>query len=369
MRVMLIVGELRLGGAERQALALARGLNARGDTVRLVALRRGGALEAEAGASGLDIVSLPTMSVTGRLLHLHRLMRDWQPDIVHGYLTVGNIAALVARTLKPRPIIVWGGRASDMRMENYSLKARLADQAEHALARLSDLVIVNSEAGRAEWQRRGTPSAHLTVIENGIDLVRFHPDPQRRSDQRAAWGLSDSATVIGHIARIDPMKDHDTFFEALALLATRRDNWQSIAIAPGSEEERLRLARRAASFGLGQHVRIEASPRDVAPAYNAFDLFCSSSAWGEGFSNVIAEALASGLAVVATDVGDARRLIGPAGLCVEPRSPQALAGALDQAIMARQQLSGCAVDRVRSFDIATLAERTAACLEVLRRRS
>lgn len=363
MRILFTIGQLGLGGAERQLLILAKALAERGDQVAVAVFHDNTSWAAEALWPTFKLIRLEGSSFLGKLVRLWRLIGNEKPDLVHGYLTVGNIASLVAHFRRSRPAVVWGGRASQMRLSCYPLKWRLASALEYSLVRFADLVIVNSHAGYQHWLDRGALTERLAIVENGIDLAHFRADEARRRRTRQSWGIDEECTVIGHVARIDPMKDHYTFFAALAQLAKRGRHFRAVAIAVGSEEERQRLRTEAIRLGCADHVIITPALDDIANAYAGFDLFCSSSAWGEGFSNVIGEALASGLPVVATDVGDARRVIGDAGVCVAPGNAAALATALERVMDNRQTLSERARERVIPYSIEALAARTARWFE------
>jgi len=119
--------------------------------------------------------------------------------------------------------------------------------------------------------------------------------------------------VLAHVARVDAMKDHGSFLAAMAGLP----DLSAILVGAGTESlpaapNVLRLGRR----------------HDVARLFAAADFVVSSSRRGEGFSNVLAEGMACGLAAVATDVGDAKLIVGDTGLIVPPESPDALAAAI-----------------------------------------
>ncbi len=134
-----------------------------------------------------------------------------------------------------------------------------------------------------------------------------------RAAVRGELGIADDAILLAHVARVDPMKDHESFFAAMAQLPDLR----ALLIGAGTENlpeasNILRLGRRA----------------DVARLLAASDIVVSSSAFGEGFSNALAEGMACGLPAVATDVGDAGAIVGDTGLIVPARDPLALAGAL-----------------------------------------
>lgn len=367
MKVIFVLGELGMGGAERQLILLARGLVARGQNVTLALFRAGGPLQAEAEAAGLRMETIGGGGLLATIARLRQLIRAERPDVVHGYLTAGNIASLVTLSVLRRPLLVWGVRASNMRMHNYSIKWRFAANLERFCARFADLLIVNSQAGKQTLQSQGVAEASITVIENGIDFGRLAPAEGDRENARAGWGIAIDSLVIGHVGRVDPMKDHAGLFAALALLRRRRQDWNAVIVAVGPECDRERLRQEAAASGLADHVLIRGAATDIAAIYAGFDLFCSSSAFGEGFSNVIAEALGSGLPVVTTDVGDARLLVADAGVIMPPASPEALAAALDRGLTERGQLAARARAQIDRFSVERLAERTAFALETAAR--
>jgi glycosyltransferase involved in cell wall biosynthesis len=370
MRILFVIRALTIGGAERQLIVLARALAARGHAVTVATLYRGGPLEAELVGSGVVLHDLGKTRRWEALRVLHRLRRlvvETRPDVVHGYLNIGNLLALVARSVQPRPAIVFGLRASDVEGPGGRL-SRLAHALEAHLAPLADLAIANSEAGRLAALQRGFPADRLVVVPNGIDLGRFRPDAAARARARARWDLPDDVAVIGHVGRVDPMKDHPTFLAALARLRDRGAAFQAIIIASADDATRAGLTAQLARLGLQAWARVLPAQPDMADAYNGFDLLCSSSAWGEGFPNVVAEAMACGTPVVATRVGDAPLLLhGPEWLA-DPADPAGLAAALGGAL-ARLPLSREAVrSAVTAYSVECLAERTEGALGHLQGR-
>ena len=185
----------------------------------------------------------------------------------------------------------------------------------------------------------------IVVIPNGIDTDKFCPDPVARSTLRAELGLGDKVVAV-HVARVDPMKDHATFLKAMTSLP------DIIGLIVGAGTETLVCPANVRALG---------ARRDVERVYAAADLVVSSSAYGEGFSNVLAEGMSAGLVPVATDVGDAKRIVGPTGYVVPPRDPTALAAAIkaeaalspdqrrDRGLQARARIVG-SFARARAID-------------------
>jgi glycosyltransferase involved in cell wall biosynthesis len=124
------------------------------------------------------------------------------------------------------------------------------------------------------------------------------------------------------------MKDHESFLRAAARVAALRPEARFLCIGEGSEGYRQALVRLAAGLGIADRVIWTGRCTDPAAALAGLDICCSSSSFGEGFSNAIGEAMACGLPCVVTDVGDSALLVGATGTVVPRRQPEALAEAL-----------------------------------------
>jgi glycosyltransferase involved in cell wall biosynthesis len=162
------------------------------------------------------------------------------------------------------------------------------------------------------------------VIPNGIDTQRFRPDPEARRRVRSEWGIQDHEQVIGIVGWLRPMKDHPTFLQAASLLAQERNHLRFVCVGAGPAEYRDSLLQLTRSLKLTEHVTWLGGRSDMPAVFNALDLLVSSSAFGEGFGNVIAEAMACGVPCVVTDVGDSKWVVGDTGEVVPPRDPVAL---------------------------------------------
>jgi glycosyltransferase involved in cell wall biosynthesis len=370
MRLVILARSLGFGGAERQIVALATGLQARGHRVVVALFYGGGPLEPDLAAAGVPVVSFEKRGrwdVAGFAVRLAAFLRRERPDVVHGYLAMPDLAALA---LKPvfGGKVVWGVRGSAVHAADFDRLERAIDVAEGRLARFADLVIANSHAGRADVIARGFPAGKVVVIPNGIDTERFQLDPAAGRRFRAEVGVAEGAPLVGVVGRLDPQKDHPTFLRAAAAVAAARPEVRFACVGSGPPAEAARLAALADGLGLALDDRLRWAPaRPDAPAvFNGLDLHVLPSAYGEGFPNVVGEAMACGVPNVVTDTGDAGLVVGKLGWVVPPRDPAALAGAFGAGLDA---LRTGAVDRaalrdriVAEFSLPALVERTETAL-------
>ena len=319
-KVLFVTTDLFIGGgAEGMLTRLATARPPLADEITVVSLLRGQSHADELRAAGVTVVELDCATPVGIVAGLRRLAKliaQVRPDIVQGWMYHGDLAALVALGLSGRrrdTRLVWGIRCSELDFKRYGVGLRLVVRACAALSGWPDLVTANSAAGLTSHLRLGYRPRRAEVVYNGIDTDRFQPDAAMRAAVRGELGIADDAILLAHVARVDPMKDHESFLAAMAQLPGLR----AVLIGAGTENlpaapNTLRLGRRG----------------DVARLLAASDIVVSSSAFGEGFSNALAEGMACGLPAVATDVGDAGAIVGDTGLIVPARDPQALAAAL-----------------------------------------
>lgn len=328
LRITLIIRSLGVGGAERQLAVLAMGLAERGHVVQVIPYYDGGVWGADLQAAGVVVAPLGKRSrwdIVAPGLRLRRTIRAFEPDIIHGYLPDGNLASLIAGKVFHRAKVVWGVRASDYDFRIYDGLFYFLFRISAWMARGADLVIVNAVAGRDYHVARGYPGSRCIVIPNGIDTVRFRRDQDRRNQQRRAWGIRDGQAVIGIIGRLDPMKDHATFLKAVALTASQLPEARFVVVGDGPGAYRAHLEALATEHGIADRLTWVPIAKDLVAVYNALDLLVSASATGEGFPNVIGEAMACGVLCVVTNAGDSALVVGDAGIVVPRGDAAALA--------------------------------------------
>ena len=335
VKTAFLIRSLDFGGAERQLVLLATALRGRGHDVLVVVFYPGGPLEAELRHAGVAIRSLDKAGrwdVLGFLSRLRHIVREERPDVLHGYLDVANAVAVAMRPFAPDLKVVWGVRASKLDATRYDWLTRASALVARVLSRYAHLVISNSRAGLAHALSLGYLPRTLWVIPNGIDTQRFAPDRELGRRVRDEWNVRPDETLIGLVGRVDPMKDHPTFLAAASRLLTRRTDLRFVCVGNGGARYRSEMIALAERLGLAERLIWVNGRPDMPAVFNALDVMCSSSAFGEGFSNVIGEAMACGIPCVVTDVGDSAWLVGRRDLVAPPRDARVLAERLSELV-------------------------------------
>src|ERR1700704_864252 len=330
MKVLFLVRDLAVGGSQRQLAVLAAGLARHGHDVAVAVLYTGGALEGLLGDGGVRLLSIGKASrwpVMTPLVRLCRLFLSERPDLIYAFLPMQTTLAALLLPAQLETKLVFGLRAGGMQLRHYDALNALTYRSEAWLSRRANLLIANARAVRADAITRGLPADRIAVVPNGIDTDTMRPDAAAGRALRDAWNIPDDAFVIGCVARLDPMKDHANFLRAAASFACRSSDARFVCVGNGPPPYRKELRALANSLGLADRLVWAGEVGDVKAAYNAFDIATLSSAFGEGFPNVVGEAMACGIPVAATDVGDVRSIAGASGEVVPPKNPDLLCAA------------------------------------------
>jgi glycosyltransferase involved in cell wall biosynthesis len=371
-RIAFLIRSLDYGGAEMQLTVLANGLARAGRSVSVLVFYPNGAL-CERLSPDVTVRCLGKRSrwhLMGFLRSLFRVLDEERPDALYAFLPGANLLACLTRLRSRKMKLAWGVRASYVDPTRYDWLSRLIYWLERRFSRCPDLIISNSEAGRRHAVTRGFPdNGRFIVIPNGIDIEHFRPDRRMRAAVRREWDVRPDEMLVGIVARLDPMKDYPNFLQAAAKLARRERGVRFVSVGTGPEDYAAILREQARKLGLDQRM-IWAGPRGDLPAvYNALDLLVSSS-FGEGFSNVLGEAMACGVPCVATDVGDAREILGDTHTVAPARNPDALVESIG-ALLGRLRTDGASLgararERIaENYSVEALVQRTKLALETM----
>lgn len=354
IRILHLITGLDPGGAQSTLYRLVSRIDHQRFHNVVVVMTNVGSVGDKILATGIPVYSLrmrrgiPSLSAVYRLNHI--LKRE-RPHIIQTWLYHADLLGLLVAQLSRMKCVAWNVRCSNMDMRQYS---RLSSWSVHLCAKLSWLpavVVVNSEAGRLFHSTLGYRPRRWAVIPNGFDLEQFAPDAQIRMQVRNELGIPQQAILIGLVARLDPMKDHTTFFCAAGKLGRTDPSVQFLLVGEGIIPTTTMLSQLVSQEGLKGRVHLLGSRSDIPRLIAALDIASSSSSYGEGFPNVVGEAMACGVPCVVTDVGDSAKIVGETGIVVPPRSPELLAEGwrklIEMGPEGRQRLGYAARERIR----------------------
>jgi glycosyltransferase involved in cell wall biosynthesis len=328
--IVHVITDLITGGAESMLAKLIEVMDRDRFRQTVVVLQDKGALGRRIEQAGAQVIPLNMKSpldLPRAILQLNSILKKQRPHLVQTWLYHADFVGTLAARLAGVSPVLWNVRCSNMNFRNYAPTTRFICAALGRMSSIPRLVISNSHTGRKVHEQLGYHAREWRVVPNGFDIERFRPDAERAKAFRTSLGLDRDAPLIGLPGRLDPMKDHDTFLEAASLLAKDIAAVRFVLAGKGLNPGNAEFAARVRRWGLTDRVHLLGERSDMEVVMAGLDIVTLCSAYGEGFPNVLGEALSCGALCVATDVGDSALVLGPHGRIVPPRRPAELADA------------------------------------------
>ena len=270
----------------------------------------------------LDIVPL------GRALA--KTIREFRPEIVHCWSDLANVIGGLVATNLGVPRVVLGQRNVPAFRYVEGVAPYLCLDAYRLLAQNSNIVMLNNSlAGLTKYlQWLDVPYDKIKLVYNGFLPRGFHIRMGSETKLcRRRLGLVDDARVIGTVMRFAPEKDPYVWLETAAAIATARPDTRFVLAGYGNLAEQ--IERRIEALGLAECFILPGAAKDVGLIYGALDVLLLTSRF-EGTPNVLIEAQAAGIPVVAPDVGGTSETLlnGVTGILVGNRRASSLASAV-----------------------------------------
>ncbi|MEA2329577.1 MAG: hypothetical protein QOE68_4536 [Thermoanaerobaculia bacterium] len=376
LRVSHVITGLGVGGAEMMLVKLLSALDPEQFRSHVISLSSDLALSPAVREMGIPIdvlnVAPFAASVLPAVVRMRRLLRDAKPDLVQTWLYHADLAGGLAAKWLGLPVI-WNVQTSTVDPKGISRRTvRVVNLCARTSGFIPDKIVSCSQAAVGIHTSLGYRDK-FRVIPNGTDLGIFRPDDEVRCAVRTELNVGDAMPVIGMIARFHAQKDHPNFLAAAADLARTHPRVRFALCGLGLQPDNEELMTIVREHGLQDHVLLMGLRRDIPRVLNAFDIHTLSSSFGEGFPNVLGEAMATGVPCVVTDIGDSAMIVGDTGVAVPARDPAALANGwrrlLDLSAEEFATLRGRARERVRSeFSLAATVKQYVALYETCAKR-
>lgn len=330
IKLVLSIRSLNVGGAERQFIELIRNIDKEKFEVHVCTMYGG---EQESIVKLIEKIKYYNLGKKGRYdvvkfyNNYKNILKTINPDVIYSFKEEMNIFSYFCKPQKTKNI--WGFRASNMDLSQYGKLSQFLFWLQRKLSSKVDRIIANSNASIIYHKNNGFDMSKSIVIPNGIDINKFNRNIEDRKKFRIKYEIKDSDIVIGIVARIDYMKGYVIFTNAVHRLMKEFNNIHIFSVGGGNEKIKQECEDILGEFN--NRFKWLGNQSNVEKIYSGFDIY-SSSSFGEGFSNSIAEAMSCKLPCVVTDVGDSAYIVYKYGIIVEPNDIGSLYNGLKKMI-------------------------------------
>ncbi len=304
-RILHVSTGLGLGGAESLLYEAAIAGKERGYQPIVISLKSDGKYAGRLREIDIPVFELGAVADSpnpGAMLSLRSHLRANRPHIVQAWMYHANLFSLCAcfiSGISPAKHLIWGIFTARTDMNSYGRSTALAARLGARMSGLPAGVLYNAKQAASDHASLGYHPREEIIIHNGIDIDRFRPDPVLRKKIRENLRIPDTMCVAIIAARNHPQKDWTTALAGVSAI----DGLITLAVGEGTEL----LEQQPGLIRLGAR-------EDMTALYAAADFFLLPSAYGEGTSVAMCEAMACGLPVIVTDVGDNAKVGVQAGL-------------------------------------------------------
>lgn len=331
--VHVIIG-LNVGGAELMLKRLIESTKQEDVIHKVVSLTSLGVIGSSLKDNGITVISLGLNSVLGLPLvffRLRKLLNDFRPDIVHTWMYHADLIGGVAAYSLGIKNIIWGVRSTDITKGGSKVTLVIRKLCAFLSSVIPKRILFAAKGSRDVHLGVGYDPLLMQVIPNGYDLSCYTGNKSAGKVLRQSLGIYDNELVFISIGRYSPVKDHATFIRSACLLLEQHNNIKFMMLGRDITIENDVLMSIINAKGFSDKFMMLGERPDVPVCLAASDIFCLHSVT-EGFPNVLAEAMASSLVCVATDVGDAAMLLNTPSMVVTPSCPKQLAEVMSKAL-------------------------------------
>ena len=308
--VLLLIGHLDGGGAERQLFLLARGLREAGFPVFVVAREASETILTRYRGMGAAVEIIGGEGLLQTASRLVSRLRAARPTVIQSFLPASNCAASLLRRTADVPIVVASHRYAGRAGVNHDFR-----QAVEAVAcRAADVNLANSEGVARHLVRNlFLPARSIRTVPNGVEPLDARTCLARRDSVRHELGLTESDLALVSVANLWPYKGHEDLVRAVAKAGEGEPPLRAFFVG-GDRGHKRALEKLVTRLGVTSRITFLGERRDVCDLLPAFDLYVSASR-GEGMSNAIMEAMQHGLPVIGSRAAGTPELLedGAAG--------------------------------------------------------
>lgn len=354
-KICHITTGMNIGGAEIFMLNLAISLNALGYKQQIISLQGRGDLSGKLSNSDIELIHLGISRYPWTwwaILKLPFLLRKLSPDVIQTWLyhadLIGGLASIFTQAN-----LIWNIRQTDISVKNNKNEIVIVAKIAAALSKyLPKKIICCSESVEESHVNIGYMKSKFVVIPNGCDTNVYKPDKVVRDATRLMLGIDEGDIVIGRFGRFDPQKDYSNFISAGDRIFSKCKNVWFLMAGENVSFENPELRQLISSSDAHDRYMLLGKRTDLPDIYQSVDIMVSSSL-GEGFPNVVAEAMACEVPCVVTDVGESASLVGDTGRTVPKKDVTKLADAclnmVEIGAIRRQKLGSAARSRIIKY--------------------
>lgn len=314
-KIVHIISGLKSGGAERSLFNVCNSNISDYFIQSVICLGEKAVYGDKLEELGVEVyyLNFKNSNILNSFLNFKNIINKLSPDIVQGWMTHGNFASVLAYfILSGRPSLFWNIRQTVYKLKHEYILTRFLFLINILLSRLPNGIISNANISIKQLIKFGYKNDSFILIPNGFDTNYWKPDHNLRQIERNKLKFNENDFVLGYVGRYHPMKNIKLLLESFHKLSQQNSKIKLVIV--GQNLNNYNINEKSIIDMIPQNqILIIDNTEEVKKFYNIFDLLILCSAWGEGFPNVLGEAMSSELCCISTPVGDTPDILEDVG--------------------------------------------------------
>ena len=309
MRILHVITDLGQGGTERMLNRLSTTLI--NHEYLVVTLGKKKEMDNSLKEKNIKVINLNlefNFLIFSKFMFLYKLIKKFNPNVVHTWLAPADLVGGIISYLVGKKNIIWSIRHSNLD-RFLPLRGKLLIKILSILSyKIPQKIISNSDAGRKYFIQKGYCQNKIIVIPNGVDLNYYRENLITRVKVKKELKIEKNHIMVGSVGRYVELKNYNLFIKIAKNLSKKNDNFRFILIGNQMSKQNKILVNLLKNENLLKKFYLLGEKKNINDYYNIMDFYIHTSKT-EGFSNAIAESMASSVITFATDAGDTKKII------------------------------------------------------------
>mgnify|MGYP003816720257 CR=1 FL=1 len=321
--IIHIITSLDAGGAERMLIKLLSQMNLNKYSMKVISMKDKGIYGPEIEKMGIELVTLNMKKGIPSFKALRKcIIESKEADIIQTWMYHADLLGMIVKKFSDAKRLIWGIHHNNLDLDKNKFLTLAIAKINAIFSKSVDFIVSCSNNAVGIHEKFGYATDNMIVIPNGFELESFKKIENARNLIKNELGIK-SKWIISHVGRWNILKDYNNLFNSLYELTKRNIDFEAILCGKEIEWSNKELVSLINKYNLSTRIHLLGIRRDIPLILSASDVFVSSSV-GEGFANVIGEAMACEVPCVVTNVGDSSFIVGEVGISVPSKDPIAL---------------------------------------------
>lgn len=362
LKIVHIIVDLNIGGAETMLFKLLKNVNRSLYDIEVISMMDEGVFGPKIRELGIPVHTLEMKKGFINPFSIRKarfLVKD--AHIIQTWMYHADLLGFIIKNRPSKQKLIWGIRHSNLDKNKNKKTLLMIAKLNSFLSKRTDSIISCSENAVKIHKEFGYNSDNMITIPNGFELDKFYKQQDAKKSLTSELDLPVNKPLIVHIGRWSPQKDYPNLIKSIKLIQQKNMEVNFLLCGMGIDKTNKELINLLKENKVEKNIMLIGRREDIPRILSAGDGLVSSSL-GEGFSNVIGEAMACETPCIVTDIGDSAYIVGQSGIVVPPQNSELLSKAvldfLNKTKEEKEEMGKKARERViEEFEITKVARK------------